>query len=409
MPSNESKRIIPYRLLAFLACIAFVSVYSCSGPDQTDKSLSSDNKTVTPNLQAIPAATVRTVTLSAEEERAIGLQTEAAQSRPVSNELTAMGKVLANQYRQAIVSYPFPARVSEILARTGDFVRKGQPLIVLQSEEVGEATSAFYKCQADLELAKVCFEREQRLFERGVGAKKDFLTAEAELKVAEASVNAAEKKLHVLGFSEEEVRRIAETHQVLPLITLYAPISGKIISGNMVLGSMVDETKEILTIMDPSLLWVEAEIYEKDIARIKAGMEAVIHVQAYPEETFPGKIVYISDLLNESTRTVTIRTEVSNSAGKLKPGMFASLVVVLEQSNMAVTVPTRALLDDRGQKLVFIRDGNRYSLRQVQTGPKHLDHIVISEGVSEGEVVVTSGTFQLKSKLQEEVLKTGIQ
>jgi cobalt-zinc-cadmium efflux system membrane fusion protein len=347
--------------------------------------------------------------LSESEEKAIGIETAVATHRIMSDELNAMGKVLANQYRKAIVSYPFPARVHQIYARIGEHVRKGQELIVLQSEEVGEATSAFYKASADFELAKVNFEREQQLFEKGVGAKKNYLANEAELKVAETNLNAAEKKLHLLGFSEADVTKIAETHQINPLINLYAPIEGKIISTNVVLGNMIDESTEILTIMDPSLLWVDAEIYEKDIARIKIGQEVAITVPAYQEEVFKGKVTYISDLLNESTRTITVRTEVHNKDSQLKPGMFANLKLSIANAKSALTIPTSAVLDDQDKKIAFVKINNAYYTRIVQTGPKDEDFITVTSGIEDGESVVTTGNFGLKSKLYEEILRsTGV-
>ncbi len=347
--------------------------------------------------------------LSEPEEKAVGIETAIATRRIMSDELNAMGKVLANQYRKAIVSYPFPARVYQIHARIGEHVKKGQRLIILQSEEVGEATSAYYKAGADFELARVNFEREHQLFEKGVSAKKNYLSTEAELKVAETNLDAAEKRLHVLGFSEEEVTHIAQTHLINPLISLYAPIEGKIISSNVVLGSMVDESSEIMTIMDPSLLWVDADIYEKDIARIKIGQEVAITVPAYQEEVFTGKVTFISDLLNESTRTITVRTEVYNKDSYLKPGMFANLTLSINDALSALAIPTSAVLDDQGDRIAFVKINGAYYPRIIQTGPKDDDFITITSGIEEGEEVVTAGNYELKSKLYEEILKgTGV-
>ncbi len=355
---------------------------------------------------ADPAKIEGALILSELEERAIGIETAMVTRRIMPDALNAMGKVLANQYRKAIVSYPFPARVYQIHARIGDYVKKGQRLIVLQSEEVGEATSAYYKANADFELARLNFDREQQLFEKGVGAKKNSLSAEAEFKVAETNLDAAEKRLHVLGFTEEEVTRIAQTHQINPLISLYAPIEGKIISSNMVLGNMVDESSEIMTIMDPSLLWVDAEIYEKDIARIKIGQEVAVTVPAYQEEVFNGKVTYISDLLNASTRTITVRTEVYNKGNRLKPGMFANLELSINNAASALVIPTSAVLDDQGKKIAFVKINGAYYLRTVQTDSKDDDFIAITSGIEEGEEVVTAGNFELKSKLYEEILKS---
>ena len=138
------------------------------------------------------------VELSAEEENAIEIETVEASYKPMRSQLQVLGKVFAHPQRKAIVSYAFPARISEIHILIGDWVKIGQKLVTLQSEEVGTAKSDFYKAMADFELAKVNYERQKRLYDRGVGAQKDSLSSEAEYKVAEANLNATEKKLHVL-------------------------------------------------------------------------------------------------------------------------------------------------------------------------------------------------------------------
>jgi len=345
------------------------------------------------------------IDLSKEEERAIEIETIKASLKPLRSHLAAMGKVLAHQYRKAIVSYAFPARIAQIHVRIGDWIKAGQKLVTLQSEEVGNAKSEFYKAKADYELAKVNFEREKRLFDRGVGAKKNFLTTEAELKVAATSLDAAEKKLHVLGFNEEQVKTIAETHQINPIITLFSPISGKIIENKAVLGAMIDQTTEILTIMDPTLLWIDAEIYEKDIAKIRIGQEVEVSVPAYPEETFKGKITYISDVLKEETRTITVRTEVENKSYKLKPGMFADIKIFFNHQSKVLVLPKEAILDDKDEKIVFIKVNDKYVPLVVEIGAREGGFIEIIRGIQEGDEVVTKGNYQLKSKLYDEILK----
>ncbi|HSW29884.1 MAG TPA: efflux RND transporter periplasmic adaptor subunit [Longimicrobiales bacterium] len=343
--------------------------------------------------------------LSDEEAGAIGLQTAGVEVRALASHLQAMGRILADPYRQAIVTYPFPARIARIEARLGDWVDPGDELIVLQSEEVGEATSAFYRAEADRELAEASFQRERELFEAGAGARKNFTTAEAELRVARANLDAAEKKLHILGFTEEAVRALDESHQVNPTITLFAPIGGKVVTNNAVLGGMVDEAMGILTILDPTRLWVEASIYEKDIARVRVGQPAQITVSAYPDEAFQGTITSISDVLDPETRAITIRTEVPNPGLKLKPGMFANLLIQLNRSGEALSLPSAAVLDEGGWPMVFVRTGpGRFEPRVVRLGARENGFLEVLEGLAQGDTVVTRGNFQLKSKLNEAVL-----
>lgn len=345
------------------------------------------------------------VELSEDEENSIVIETVHASYKPLRSELLALGKVFAHPQRKAIVTYPFSARIAAIHINLGDWVNPGQKLLTLQSEEVGAAKSEFYKAQADFELARVNHERQKRLFDRGVGAQKDFFASEAEYKVAEASLNAAEKKLHVLGFSEDQVKSIFETHQINPVISLYAPINGKIIEHNAVLGAMVDQATEILTIMDPSLLCIHADIYERDIARIRIGQEVEVTVPAYPGETFKGKISFISDVLNEETRTITVRSEVENRAYKLKPGMFADIKIFLNHQNLALVLPLEAVLDEKDENIVFLKANGKYIPRIIKAGVRSGGLVEILDGVEEGDEAVTKGNFQLKSKLYDEILK----
>jgi len=349
--------------------------------------------------------TIDAVELSDEEKDAIEIETVTASYKPLRSQLQAMGKVLAHPMKKAIVSYAFSARISQIHVRIGDWVKAGQKLVTLQSEEVGTAKSEFYKAMADHELAKMNFEREKRLHDRGVGAGKNFLTAEAELKVSEANLDAAEKKLHVLGFTEDQVKTISETHQINPIIILFAPIRGKIIENKATLGAMVDQETEILTILDPTVLCMDAEIYEKDIAKIRIGQEVEISVPAYPGETFVGKIRYISDVLNEETRTITIRSEVENKSYKLKPGMFADIKIILDSQSKALVLPKEAILDDKEYKIVFIKINEKYFPQVVEIGAKENNLIEILSGIKEGDEVITKGNYQLKSKLYDEILK----
>jgi cobalt-zinc-cadmium efflux system membrane fusion protein len=347
----------------------------------------------------------RMVEISEPEGRSLQLETAAVERRALASRLRAMGQVLADPYRRAIVSYPFPARVSRIDARIGEWVDPGQELLVLQSEEVGEATSAFYRARADHALARANFERESQLLENGVGARKNHTLAESELRVAEANLEAAEKKLHVMGFTEEDIRRLGETHQILPTIALHAPIAGKVVTSNAVLGGMIDQGTEILTILDPTRVWVEAAVYEKDIARVKVGQRAQVSVAAYPDEAFQGIIAYVGDLLDPETRTVTARTEVPNPQMKLKPGMFAELTIELAQNGGALAVPDEAVLQDQEWSMVFVwKDSLRFEPRLVVLGTRGGGFVEVARGLQAGERVVTRGNFQLKSKLNEALL-----
>jgi cobalt-zinc-cadmium efflux system membrane fusion protein len=155
--------------------------------------------------------------------------------------------------------------------------------------------------------------------------------------------------------------------------------------------------------MDPTILWVDAEIYERDIARVRPGQEVELSVPAYVGETFGGRISYVGDVLKEDTRTVTVRTEVENRDHRLKPGMFADVHIFLNGRGRALAVPERAVLDDQQQRIVFVAGDDGYLPRAVDVGARHSGYVEVLRGLEEGERVVTVGAFQLKSKLHEEL------
>jgi len=247
------------------------------------------------------------VQLSEASSELADIELEEVNLRKCNSLLKLTGRVIAPQPNTVIISHAFSARVAEVHVEVGEAVRKGQPLVTLECEEVGQARSEFYKAVADLELAQINLAREERLLESGIGVKKNHVAAEAAQKVAQAVAEAAEKKLHVLGFTEEQVKEIADTHQINPSITLYSPLAGKVVSNHAVRGALVDQLTEILKIIDLSLLWVDAEVFEKDIAKVKRGQTVAIVVPAYPEEVFQGKVTYIGDVVQENTRTITVR------------------------------------------------------------------------------------------------------
>lgn len=391
--------------------VFLLSVFSY-GCARTGESQSADRQNRNRNherqSQRHTITTAGVVDLSNDEIQAIDLTTTPAENRPVRHQLAAMGKVLADPRLMAIVSYAFPARITEAHVSIGDWVTAGQALVTLQSEEVGDAKAEFYGAEAALELAKADYERARLLHERGVGAKKDLLSGDAELKVAHAQLDSAEKKLHLLGFSEAQMREMAETHQVNPEITLFAPISGKAARIDAVRGTMIDQGHEILLILDPSRLVVDAEIHERDVALVGVNQTVEIEVPAFPRERFSGSISYVGDVLNDATRTLTVRTKVMNTDGRLKPGMFANVTIELNSQADAIVVPASAVIHDgRNRLLVFVGEGGSYDARLVEVGLEQDGFVEIVSGVETGEEVVTQGAYQLKAKLREGQLNTG--
>jgi cobalt-zinc-cadmium efflux system membrane fusion protein len=156
--------------------------------------------------------------------------------------------------------------------------------------------------------------------------------------------------------------------------------------------------------MNRNYLWIDAEIYEKDLSKVQKGQAVEIKVPAYPKEIFAGNIHYIGDVVNPDTRTIKVRTKVMNKNSRLKPGMFADISIMTGSKNRAIVVKKEAVLDDGDKNIVFVEEGGFYTLRYVVVGIRYNGDFEILQGLKPGEVVVSEGNYQLMSKLHEESL-----
>lgn len=380
-----------------LACLAICAL-PCVGHDAEETPVTAGAAAPSPSVPSV-------VRLSGPSLELAGVKLAKAETRQAKSVLKAMGKVLAPQPQTAIVSYAYPGRVAEIRVKVGDWVEKGQTLIVLESGAVGEAKAEFFKAVAALELAKLNLDREKRLLDTGIGVKKGLVAAEAEHRMAETNLEAADKSLHLFGFNEQQVEEIRRVHEISPTVTLSAPLAGKVVASKAVLGGIVDQETEILTIIDPRRLWVEAGIYEKDLAKVKIGQKVEIVVPAYPEEIFRGSIAGIGDLVDEETRTIRVRSEVANDDLRLKPGMFADLSILRNGAAPVLVVPSAAVLEEGRRKLVFVRQEDGFAPREVEASVIEGDCVQIVRGLVAGEEIVVQGNHQLKSELQRELLE----
>jgi cobalt-zinc-cadmium efflux system membrane fusion protein len=166
-----------------------------------------------------------------------------------------------------------------------------------------------------------------------------------------------------------------------------------------VVGALAEPTNELFTIMNLSQLWVDAEVYEKDLDKVRPGQRVQISVIAYPDETFSGRVSYIGDTLDEERRTAVVRTVVENPDRKLKPGMFAAVRIITTEKQNAMILPEGAVLQENGKAVVVIEKADHYRLRQVQLGPTGDGMTEIVAGLDFGDRVVTSGHYQIATQI----------
>ena len=154
-----------------------------------------------------------------------------------------------------------------------------------------------------------------------------------------------------------------------------------------------------------SRLWIEANLFEKDLGRVKIGAEAMVTVDAYPGESFQGKLTYIAAVVDKETRTVQARVEVANPGGRLKPEMFATASIRtsgtsgIADKDKALLLPQEAVVLMQGQPTAFVAEDGGFEPRVVELGDKLRDKVVIKNGLKAGERVVTAGTYALKARM----------
>lgn len=198
-----------------------------------------------------------------------------------------------------------------------------------------------------------------------------------------------------------EVTAVVDSPELLgKQLEIKAPIDGVIIERTATVGELVDKTKAIYTISDPTQLWVIAEIKERDIAAVKSGQDATFTVLAYPSEKFHGKVVLVGNQVEAGSRTLEVRIAVDNTDGRLKAGMFADVEIITTILDNVLLIPDSGLQTEGDNQIVFVAlDGNKFEKRVVKLGLEQTGRVQILDGVKAGEKVVTEGSFILKSEM----------
>jgi cobalt-zinc-cadmium efflux system membrane fusion protein len=294
-----------------------------------------------------------------------------------------------------------------VLVKVGDRVSAGQTLASFDNIEAGELLAQLDSARADLQRLRVQLatqakqiERSRQLVEIGAAPQKDLEASQGESEALRESIRSQEgavagitARLRRYGVEPEASRGPVST-------SLRSAFAGVVTKAQAAPGDMVDESKELFTVADLSEVWVQAEVYEKDLGKLRLGQGAIVGVDTYPGEPFSGRVTYISDLLDPQTRTARVRCEVSNPGIRLKLDMFATVQLPTTFSRRATAVPVSALQQVEDQKVVFIRKATTtFEVRSVQVGKTVNGFVEIVSGLKQGEQFVTQGAFHLKSIL----------
>ncbi len=348
-----------------------------------------------------------------EEANVVEISLEAQRRAGIAVAPLTMGAVEARVVLTGTVQ-PMDSRVSELrpLARgrltaihvkAGDRVAAGEVVAEFDNIEVSEITAQYNVGLADLRRiqvqqanAKRQAERKRELANAGAVSNREAENLEADALALAESAHAQQATLD--GLSARLNRFGAQAGgDANQLTKVRAPFAGVVIRVNAAPGAVIDTTTPLLSVADLSRVYVEAQVFEKDLRRVHPGQMTQVRFEAFPGEMFQGRVASIRDILDPQTRTAGVRVELPNPAGRLRLEMFAEIELPTVETHMGLRVPSEAVQTANRRTIVFVKqDALHFAAREVMTADDGLMTEIVS-GLKEGELVVTNGAYQLKS------------
>jgi membrane fusion protein, heavy metal efflux system len=339
------------------------------------------------------------------------LTVEPVQQRVFQSERVTEGKIAVDEDRSTPIFSPYAGRVLKLFVKPGDTVTVGQPLFTVQAADMVQAQNDFIsaatalnKARSALNLAQIIDKRQRLLYEGKAVPLKEVQNARAALDAAENDVRSAEvaleaarNRLRILGKTDQEITDFQEKGTIDPATLITAPIAGTIVQRKVGPGQYVGSgsTDPVFIIGDLSTVWVVAFIRETEAPLVHVGQAIYFTVLAYPDRSFPANISYVAAAFDPTIRRLLVRATVNNSAGLLKPEMFASVKILTGEGDNAVAVPRDAIIyEGEAARVWVVRDkGNEKAieLQRIKSGLANGNTVEVLKGLAPGDRVITRG------------------
>jgi cobalt-zinc-cadmium efflux system membrane fusion protein len=309
---------------------------------------------------------------------------------PLAEPLNA--RIAYNENVTARISSPIAGRITQLKLQPGDEVKAGTPLLTLDSPDLAAAVADVTKAGAEEKRSRLAMERARALTEGGVMPRKELELAEADY--AETRAESARARLRL--------RNLTPGGAASSGFQLRAPIGGVVAERRANPGMEVrpDLDAPLFVITDPTKLWVLVDLPERDLAKVERGHAAVVEVDAFPNERFGAVVERIGETVDPATRRVQVRLAIDNEARRLKPEMYARVILVADETKRAVRVPNTALVTQGLYSYVFVeREPGVFVRRRVTPQVQDREWSYLADGVKQGESIVTGGAVLLNSEL----------
>lgn len=389
------------RLLAIVVALALLAACGTKG----EKS---------PSTEAGPAASTRgsarEIRVSPELQKRWGVSTGSVSRLVVTGAATLPGVIALNQQRTAQLTSLLEGRVTMVGADLGDDVRKGQVLVVIHSPALAQAQQVFLQAAARRSLAGRELERARALLKDEAIQQKEVTRRQAEFEAATTEYGLAESQLHSFGWDHPQVDLLLQkagqpgrdmSDLVDPTLTLRAPIDGRIIARDVVIGEHVHPDKLLFMMSDLTTVWALLDARETDLPGVAAGSRVVVTSEVYGDRQFEGRVARVGDVVDEKLRTIKVRVELANPGLMLKPNMFVrGALDARGKPRQVLGVPEDAIQTIEGEPAVFVvaPDGG-FAVKPVAIGERVGTSRAITGGLDGKEVIVIAGAFTLKAEL----------
>ncbi|RUP07806.1 MAG: efflux RND transporter periplasmic adaptor subunit [Hyphomicrobium sp.] len=342
------------------------------------------------------------VKLTSKQIELIGLKTAVASEGVLTRDIWLNGEVTADQDRTLQIMPKAGGVIVELKKTLGDDVRANDTLALIESQDIPAAWATYDVARSKADLADNQFARNETLWNKKVIAEEDYLVSKQGATEAQAQLKAAVQKLALFGIDPTKMPEMASANFTSSRVPVTAPMTGTIVEKKIAIGDQVTEQSPLFRLANLDKVWVIANAFEPDMASLKVGLQASVKLRAYPQRTFEGTITWVSQVLDEKTRTLAVRVELDNQERLLKPGSFARVLVLVPEKSTSLSVPPAAVQRQDKDQIVFVDEGSGvYKRRVVKTALQAPGAIEIVQGLKAGERVVTEGSFVLKSELEK--------
>jgi membrane fusion protein, heavy metal efflux system len=355
-----------------------------------------------PSAVSIPGApaqssSTETVELSDAQLGLISIGAVSEHAFPIQTE--AVGNIDFNEDMAAQVFPPYQGRIVKLFAMLGDNVKRGQPLLTIESPDLIQAESGLIAAAGVSDLTTHILERAKQLFEVQGMAEKDLQQAISDQQTAEGALKAARDAVAVFGKSELEIDRMVKTRTIDPYLVVPSPITGRVTARTAAPGDFVQpgNVPAPYSVADISRIWMNASVTESDMPRVRKGQQVHVSVMAFPGRVFDGEISMVGATVDPQLHRGLVRAEIDDPTHELLPGMFASFVIVTGAPVSAVAVPVDGVVreGDGSMTVWFATDGHHFRKGMVKVGLQHAGYDQILEGVGSGARIVTKGAVFL--------------